>query len=475
MKINPQQTINFVNQYWDGTLIPALSEYISIPCKTTFYDPEWQQKGELKRAAELIVAFAKKQNIIGLKAEVVQKNNFAPLVFIEVAASSDSIKKTALLYGHFDKMPEAEGWSDGLAPWKPVLQDDKLYGRGAVDDGYAVFTYLAAIKVLQEQKISHGKFIFLIEGAEEADSAGFVEYMEQFRDRIGTPELVVVLDTDCKDYQRLWATTSARGLINGFLSIEILTAAEHSGGAGGIVPSPFRILRQVLSRIEDQENGKILLQSAKLEVPQYVIDAAKQTAAILGDEIYKNFHWVAGTHALSDDLVQLLLNNTWGYALEVTGAEGLPEFKDASNATRPMIKLKLSLRLPPRVDGGKIGAELKNALEKNSPYGAKINFSFESPPESGWEARGLDGSWLRKALDEASELFCKEKAAIIGSGGGIGTLLIMGNAFPKSIFLLTGCSGTGSNPHGPDECLYIPYAKKVTCSLAYIFAEFFNN
>lgn len=472
MKINPQETISFVNQFWDESIIPALSEYIRIPCRSTLYDLEWEKNNYLKTAAEHIVHWAQQQNIVGLKAEVIKLNNFAPLIFIEVDASTES-NKTVLLYSHYDKMPESSGWDEGLGAWTPVLKNDKLYGRGAVDDGYAVFTYIAAIKALQTQKIPHAKFVFLIEGAEESGSGGFAEYMHHLRDRIGEPGFVVFLDGECKDYKRLWATTSTRGLINGFLNIEILTLAEHSGCASGIVPSTFRILRQVLSRIEDQETGKILLKTAQLEIPQHIFEAAKHTANILGDEIYTAFHLVEGARPADNDVVQLILNNTWRSTLCIIGAEGFPELKDASNALRPYTKVKLSLRIPPLVNSVKVGEELKAVLEKNPPYGARINFSFEFPPEDAWEATGVSGTWLSKAFDEASEIFCNEKAATVGAGGSIGTLPIISNVFPKSVFLLPGCAGPGSGSHGINEFLHIPFAKKMTCGLAYVFAEFY--
>lgn len=472
MKINPQNTINFVNKYWDETIISALSDYVRIPCRSTFYDAEWEKNNYLKTAAEYIVQWVKQQNILGLKAEVIKLNNFAPLIFIEVAATTENNDKTALLYAHYDKMPESTGWEDGLSAWNPVLRADKLYGRGAVDDGYAVFTFIAAIKAMQEQKIPHNKFVLMIEGAEESDSGGFAEYAELLRDRIGKPNFVLILDAECKDYRRLWVTTSTRGLINGFLNVEMLTVSEHSGAASGIVPSTFRIVRQILDRVEDKTTGKILLNSLQNEIPPHIVEAAKQTVSILGESIYKDFHFISGAKPVTNDLVQLILNNTWGSTLCITGAEGFPIFKDASNAIRPSTKLKLSLRLPPRVDVVKVGEEFKTILETNPPYGAKVNFTFEAPPEKAWEAKNLHATWLSKVFDEASEIFCGEKTASIGTGGGIGTLTIFDKIFPESLFLLTGCCGPNSCPHGPNEFLHIPYVKKMTCALTYVFAEF---
>lgn len=474
MKINPENTINFVNNYWENNIIAALMDYIRIPCRSTLFDPNWQQNNYLLQAAEYILNWVKQQNIIGLKAEIIKQEGFAPLIFIEVAPSTNT-EKTILLYSHYDKMPETEGWDDGLDNWKPVLRDNKLYGRGVVDDGYAIFTYIAAIKALQEQKVSHGKFIFMIEGAEESDSGGFTECLHHMQDRIGEPNFIVFLDNECKDFDRLWATTSTRGLINGFLNVEILKVAEHSGAASGIVPSSFRILRQILDRIENSKTGKILLKTAQNKIPHNVIKAAKQTAALLDGKIYNEFHWNQNAKPISEDLVELILNNTWRSNLCITGAEGLPIMADAGNVLRPFTKIKLSLRIPPLVNAMKVGEELKNTLEKDPPYGATINFSFESPPEDAWEATSASESWLNKAFEDASKIYCGGKAAYVGAGGSIGTLPILQKIFPKSIFLLPGCAGPGHGSHGANEHLNIPYAKKMTCSLVHIFAEHLDN
>ena len=51
------------------------------------------------------------------------------------------------------------GWDDDLGPWKPVIRDDKLYGRGGADDGYAAFGSLAALEILHAQGIPHANCI----------------------------------------------------------------------------------------------------------------------------------------------------------------------------------------------------------------------------------------------------------------------------------------------------------------------------
>ena len=69
---------------------------------------------------------------------------------------------------------------------------------------------------------------------------------------LGTPNLVIVLDTGGMDYDRLWITQSLRGIVAGTLSVKVSTVGIHSGHGSGVMPSSFRLARQLLSRIEDQ-------------------------------------------------------------------------------------------------------------------------------------------------------------------------------------------------------------------------------
>ena len=134
---------------------------------------------------------------------------------MDIAPTNADNDSTVLLYGHLDKQPEMTGWDDDKGPWKPVLQDDKLYGRGAADDGYAIFTLLTAIKILQEQGIAHSRCVVIMESSEEGGSNDLPYYIEKLENRIGQPDFVVCLDSGCGNYDQLWLTTSLRGSVTG--------------------------------------------------------------------------------------------------------------------------------------------------------------------------------------------------------------------------------------------------------------------
>ena len=251
--MDKDQIRQFVTRRWDESAIPELVDYIRVPNKSPMFDKNWQANGHMERVVSQFQRWALDQNITGLQLEVVRLPDRTPLIFMELPGSSDD---TILLYGHLDKQPEMVGWRDGLGPWQPVIENDRLYGRGGADDGYAMFASLIAIRALQEQNIPHARCVIIIEACEESGSYDLPYYIDALADRIGSPGLVICLDSGCGNYEQLWCTTSLRGLVGGELSVEVLKEGVHSGDASGIVPSSFRIVRQLLERIENQYSGR---------------------------------------------------------------------------------------------------------------------------------------------------------------------------------------------------------------------------
>ncbi len=459
----------FVGDLWDGEIVPQLTEYIKIPNKSPMFDAQWAEHGYMDQAVALMEAWAKKQPVTGMQLEVVRLAGRTPLIFIEIPGTDAASSDTVLLYGHLDKQPEMTGWSAHLGPWKPVLEGDKLYGRGGADDGYAIFGSLAAIMALQAQKIPHERCVVMIEACEESGSYDLPYYVDHLSARIGKPSLIVCLDSGCGNYDQLWLTTSLRGLTGGNLTVKVLEEGVHSGDASGVVASSFRILRQVMSRLEDEVSGRILPQELHVEIPAQRVTQAKRTAEILGDAVYSKFPLVSGMQPMNTDLAELVLNRTWRPALSVTGVGGLPGLDSAGNVLRPYTSVKLSLRVPPTLNATKSGEFLKRLLETNPPYGAKVTFDVEKAG-SGWEAPAL-ASWLEHSVEAASQAFFGAPVAYNGEGGSIPFMGMLGEKFPGAQFLITGVLGPHSNAHGPNEFLHIPTGKRMSMCVAQVISD----
>jgi acetylornithine deacetylase/succinyl-diaminopimelate desuccinylase-like protein len=471
-KLDPDLARSFSERIWDGEILPALEEYIRIPNKSPAFDPKWSEHGHMQKAVDLIVAWCKKQPIEGLTVEVHTLEGRTPVILMEVPGTGPG-QDTVLLYGHLDKQPEMSGWREGLSPWKPVREGDRLYGRGGADDGYSSFASLAALRMLAEQKVPHARCVVLIEAAEESGSPDLPAYVEALAARIGKPSLVVCLDSGCANYDQLWSTTSLRGGVWGTLRVDILTEGVHSGAAGGIVPDSFRIVRRILSRIEDEKTGQVLLDALHVEIPPARRAQAQASAEILKDEVHKSFPWIAGSGPGDKPIAELLLDRTWRPQLAVTGAEGLPEPALAGNVLRPFTSVKLAMRIPPRLDPAQAARAFKDALEKDPPYGAKVAFHGASDAP-GWDAPAT-APWLEAATDAASRTFFGKPSMSMGEGGTIPFMAMLGQRFPEAQFLVTGLLGPQSNAHGPNEFLHIPAGKKLTSCVASVIAAHFTR
>lgn len=460
----------FTNLIWDKSIIPALMEYIKIPNKSPLFDPDWQAHGYMDQAVKLIQDWCEQNAVPNMQMEVVRLPNRTPVIFIEIPGASND---TILLYGHLDKQPEMTGWDEGLGPWTPVLRNEKLYGRGGADDGYAAFASLAAIKSLHDQDIPHARCVILIESCEESGSRDLPFYIDALEKRIGNPNLIICLDSGCGNYEQLWVSTSLRGLIGGVLTIDVLKQGVHSGMGSGIVPSTFLILRQLLSRIEDEKTGEIILKDLLVSIPEMRLQQATETAKVLGNEIYASCPFHSDLRPLVDDPREQLLNRTWRPALSVIGGDGLPPSQNAGNVTLPSLSVKLSVRLPPTCDAESSLQLLKKTLETDPPFNAKIHFAA-TESGSGWNAPS-ESPWLSHAANEASLRYFGANAMYMGEGGSIPFMGMLGKKFPKAQFLITGVLGPESNAHGPNEFLHIPTGKKLTACIAEIIAEHFQN
>jgi acetylornithine deacetylase/succinyl-diaminopimelate desuccinylase-like protein len=480
----------FVDAKWDDDVVPRLVDYVRIPAKSPAFDASWAAHGHLDEAIALARTWAAaqpgviagSQALAGMKLEVVSIEGLTPCIFFDVPATHGlGSDRTVLFYGHLDKQPEMVGWRDDLGPWKPVIEDGKLYGRGSADDGYAIFSALTALAALDAQGVPRPRCVGLIETCEESGSPDLPAYLDLLASRMGQVQLVVGLDSGCGNYDQLWVTTSLRGLIGGVLTVEILGEGVHSGNASGIVPSSFRIARRLLDRIDDSRTGRVLLEQCHAQIPDERLEQAKAAGAILGDSVWKQFPWVSCSHdptghagacqhsmPTTTDPVDAILARTWRPALSVTGAAGFPSLDSAGNVLRPKTSLKLSMRIPPTVDGQAASAALKRALENDAPYNARVTFDADFAA-SGWSAPPT-APWLKTLLDDQSRRHYGQDAAWMGEGGTIPFMNMLGVKFPQAQFLITGVLGPKSNAHGPNEFLHIPYAKTLTRLVAGVVA-----
>ena len=441
-----------IDAAWEKRILPTLSEYTRIPCLSPAFDPDWEERGAVAAAAELLAEWVHEQDP-ALAVEIMTLPGRTPLLLIDNGGTGDPI----VIYGHMDKQPPLGEWRTGLGPWEPVRQGDLLYGRGTADDGYATF---AAVTGLLAAGGGRGRVLVLIEASEESGSPDLSAHLANLKERIGTPRLVICLDSGGLSYDRLWLTSSLRGNVVATVKVDVLTEGIHSGQGGGVVPSSFRILRRMLSQIEDETNGRILLPelqgagipaSHRANISALAVEFPDSAAPV-----------VDGLHLLTPDPVDRLIARTWGAALEVTGADGLPKPQDGGNVLRPSTTLKFSLRLPPDVDAQLATDALVSAITTDE--GAHVTIDLEAAAQ-GWIAPPLEPAIATTLSAVSRERFGREPG-FVGEGGSIPFLADLQRGFPGTQFVATGVLGPHSNAHGPNESLHIPMGKAVTHAVA---------
>jgi acetylornithine deacetylase/succinyl-diaminopimelate desuccinylase-like protein len=461
-----KQLTSAINHTWDDSIVPTLTEYVRIPNKSPMFDPQWEAHGYMEKAVQLMAEWCRAQRLPGARIEVQRLPGRTPLLLVDVPGE---LPGSVLLYGHMDKQPEFTGWLPGLGPWEPELRDGKLYGRGAADDGYAVFASVTALAALKAQQVRLPRCVVLIEACEESGSHDLPAHLEALGERIGEPSLVVCLDAECGNYEQVWCTTSLRGNLVGTLRVRVLTEGVHSGMATGIAPTPFRILAQLLARLENPVTGDVLLDELQSGLPADRRAQVAVAAQVLGAEVAGKLPWADGVQAVSNDPAELIINSTWRSTLAVTGAEGLPVVGSAGNVLLPELTVKLSLRLPPTCDATRAAHAVSEALTRDPPYGAQVSFVPELP-SGGWNAPAF-APWLEESIGRASRAVYGKEAVHMGCGGTIPFMGMLGARFPRTQFFITGVLGPHANAHGPNEFLHIDYARRLTACVSLVLLD----
>jgi acetylornithine deacetylase/succinyl-diaminopimelate desuccinylase-like protein len=461
--VNINSIKKFIEKTWDDSAIPALKEYICLPAVSPFFAKDWNKTGNLMDAVKLARSWCNDMKLENSTTRIIADDKRTPILLIEIAATNSENQDTTLFYGHLDKQPPGKGWDENKGPWTPVIENNRLYGRGSADDGYAVFTAVTAIKALQTHNIPHGRCVILIETCEESGSFDLEYYIEKYKQNITIPKLIICLDSSCGDYKRLWITTSLRGSVVCELEARILTQNIHSGSSG-MAASSFRILRQVLDRIEDSKTGQLLLPEFYGQIPNKRLDQIEKIAKILGEKIVSDIPLVNGAVPMSHDHAELILNSTWKPMVSYIGVQGIPPIDGAVNALRESTKLLLSIRTPPNVEAILAAKALQKLLEQDPPYGAKVSVKL-SKYAKGWQMPEM-GNTLKKRVNESSAMCFNEETAYSGEGGSIPFMALLSEKFPTSKFIITGVLGPQANAHGPNEFLHIPYVKKLTLAIA---------
>ena len=451
---------DFVEEWWDKSALPSLCEFVEIPALSPSFDSDWETNGYLDAAVNTFVAWTRSLPLKGLTVSVHRLKNRSPLLLVKIEGDEDG---EVVFYSHLDKQPEASGWSEGKGPWKPVIEDGWLFGRGSVDDGYGGYAGILSVLALQDQGVSHPTCRFLIETGEESGSPDLSYYLDELESVLGTPDLVIVLDTGGIDYDRLWVTESLRGIVAGTLSVKVSSVGVHSGHGSGVMPSSFRLARQLLSRIEDENTGEIKPEWLHIEITDKMKEQATKIIE-MNSESTDDFPLLDGVEKQVNDPLDIFLTMNLSPSLSIIGADGIPSIQDAGNVLRTNTDLKISIRTPPGISAEEVAVKVQELLEKDPPNGAHVS-AVMTEVADGFLSPELPEE-LSEMLEKAGKQFYGNAPMSLFIGGTIPVMAMLQSRYPNSKFIITGAGGPGGNAHGPDEKLHISTAKKVTKCMA---------
>lgn len=452
-----------INEFWESEAQPALMRYIRIPAKSTAYDRLWKEHGFLDECCELGQQWIKKV-LPQAQTEIIREEGRTPCLLVEIPATAQNDSETVVFYGHLDKQPEAGGWREGLGPWTPVVENGKLYGRGAADDGYSLFSMITCVYGLKKLNLSHPRIVGIFETQEESGSNDLPYFLKKLKDRFGNPKFFIILDNHCGDYEHVWLSTSVRGVISGTLRVQSMHYGVHSGTYSGMVPDPFAIAQALVARLHDPITGFVKIFSCYADIPQRRIEQLKKAADVLGDLAWNHAPLLPGVQTKCTTNHEILVQETWKPALTITGMDGLPKIEDAGNVIQSSVAFRVSMRLPPDIDFAAAEKDIAQALTTNIPYCCQVTWQYpENHP--GWAAKDNAKEVENQFNESALAIFGKE-AVFLGQGGSIPIINTFEELFPDGAFVLTGVLGPQSNAHAPNESLDIEYTKKLTAVIA---------
>ena len=466
--------------FWTNNL-PVLSRYIEFKALSPDFDTDesgkekWTSRRSLERTANFLAQWARTQipHIPGLTVQVHRLRGKTPLIFMEIPGFGVPEDAPGVLhYGHYDKQPADEPWREGLSPWKAVREGDKIYGRGGADDGYSIFASLGSIRLAVEQGAPRPRTVVLIEGSEESGSPHLAAHVKALRHRIGKIELVVCLDSGCGDFERLWLTTSLRGMVKGDLTAAVLEESIHSGSATPVaIDSGFVAMKHYLRLLDDQGNIKqtLGLHQPVLEEHQRTI---AESADIIGRALEYEFKWVpgAGPNPMLS-VTELLTRRNWWPTATWIGVGGVPESGKAGSKVRTHTTLTISLRVPPSGSAAALAGKVQQVLEANPIGRARVTFEVKQAAD-GWVAPPLE-PWLERELHCASKAFYGNPMMRMGEGGTIPFMGMLEKELGGKLqFVIVGLLSPDAGAHAPNEYLHVPMVERLTASVAWITAAY---
>lgn len=342
----------FINELLDFLRIPSIS---SLP----------DHAPHIQQAAEWVEARLK---VAGIESVRIMPTGGHPVVYGDWLHAPG--KPVILIYGHFDTQPvdPLDLWDN--PPFEPIIENDRIYARGATDDKGNLFIPIivteAMLKTAGELPVN---LKFILDGQEEIGSPQLPDFISANKDLLSC-DLVLSADGGQWEEEQPAVILGTRGLSAVYIDVQGPDHDLHSGTYGGTIANPIHALVRILSSMHDQD-GKILVEGFYDDVRSLTDEERAQMAQVPFVEAeYLNKIGAAGTfgelgfttYERSGARPTLEINGIWG------GFQG----KGMKTVLPSTAHAKISCRLVADQDPSKIADLVVTHVTRVAPPGIKV-------------------------------------------------------------------------------------------------------
>ncbi|MBV7363771.1 dipeptidase [Actinomycetaceae bacterium TAE3-ERU4] len=434
-------------------VLDELCELVKIPSVSSDTFDQTYVLQSAKKVESMFAEIGGQTEILSVDLPSGWKGRPAVVAHFPALTNSPEEAPTVLLYAHHDVQPGglAEAW-ETADPFKPVVKNGRLYGRGSSDDGAGIAVHYGALRALgNERGVNVTVFI---EGEEEVGSPSFTEFLKEYKEKLAA-DLIVVTDSDNWRVGQPAITTTLRGMAAVTVSIQVLDHALHSGMYGGPVIDAVTIAARLIATLHDEE-GSVAIEGLSSNVKSevdYPEEQLREDMGLLPDCMLTG----------RGDLASRMWTQP---AICVTGFDAT-SVANASNTLAPRCKFSLSLRVAPGQDCNEAKQLLINHLKSNVPFGAKISFSDEESGPGYQAKQSARMEEVRWALENSWGVAPVE----IGVGGSIPFIADFQKMFPKADVVVTGVEDPATNAHSENESQDLGDLEKAITAEALLLAK----
>ncbi len=349
---------------------------------------------------------------IGFQKVKIIKTKMHPIVYTEYTINKSA--PTVLIYGHYDVQPPdpLDLWETD--PFEPRISNNTIIARGAVDDKGQLFIILKAIETLlkTEGKLNSNLKIIL-EGEEECGSKSLFEFIENNKEKLKA-ETALACDTAMISQDKPAITISLRGIVYAEFMLKGSNQDLHSGVYGGAIENPLKVLSKVIAGMHDDH--------LRITIPGFyddVVELSENERQMLAETPFNEREWldtIGSRGNKMEDGYSIMEATTIRPSFDVHGIWGGYSGEGGKTIIPAEAGAKLSFRLVPRQQPGKIFEALKSYIETQIPDAIQYSLRLLNNAEP--VLIDTEHPSMKSAVDALRTVF-KTKPYFIRTGGSI--------------------------------------------------------